>query len=103
MYPEFRSVRVPLVEIETWQAMLDGRVTVEEKAGTVMHTYSFPFDYGIEIDLKLTTTTFSGAYVDAILFDGGCEALVLEPQYSLYGPRVFTYKGKTYIVEVRPE
>ena len=69
------------------------------KSGQTIDTISVGFGDGIEVDIKLVNG--DSPYVDAVIFNEGCELACLDAYDELVGEYIFdTPKGKfTVIVE----
>jgi hypothetical protein len=65
----------------------------------VLRTLSFNFGHRMEADIKVCNGD-TGPWVDAVLFNKGCEVAVLEPSDSLAGEYPFEWNGHTYTVEI---
>ena len=96
-----RIIKIDKEEIEWYQRLLDGDKPIPECGlDDVYETWTANFGKGIEVDIKLVNTS-NGPYIDAILFAGGIEMVVLEPQYVLLGEYPFEHNDKNYIVNIK--
>lgn len=83
------------------QCMLDsGEQVSGEKECAVLHEFTANFGDGIEADIKVCNGD-SGPWIDAVLFDGGQELLVLEPEFErVLGEYTFRLNDEIYTVEL---
>ena len=95
-----KVISVPKDIHDQLQAILDipeGHSTEHDRDGVIFTlTADFPGD--IEADIKVCNG--DTPYVDAVLFEGGCEVQVLEVSDTLEGEYPFELDGQEYLVEV---
>ena len=58
--------------------------------------------FGSCVDADIKLCNGNGPYVDAVLFQGGNEVMVLEPEFeTMVGEYVFDYGGAEYVITVK--
>ena len=87
-------------DIDPMEKLLRRHTAVPDaKECDVLHTLSFRFNKTMEADIKVCNGD-TGPWVDAVLFNNGCEVAVLEPSDSLAGEYPFEWNGRTFTVEI---
>ena len=95
---ELATFKVPESDL-AWANGLLAKGVAAEGFGRdqVIKTWSARFEDGLEVDLKLVNSA-SGPYIDAVLFEDGCEVQVLDPDFTrLEGD--YHFSGYTLHVE----
>lgn len=64
-----------------------------------VYRYTATFDFNIEADIKVCNSD-TGPYIDAVLFEDGCEIGFLEVGGVLLGEYIFEDNDKMYVVTV---
>lgn len=93
-------IKVPAEELALMTEWLERDIQVPDAGRCeVLKTYTAFFGDDIEADIKVCNGD-TGPWVDAVLFENGCEIGLLEPDDTLEGEYVFTIDGDNYTVLV---
>jgi hypothetical protein len=92
------TIKIPKAQAREAQRILDEPELENYKNADVIQTWSANFGDGIEADIKLVNG--DTPYIDAVLFQDGCEVNVLDVSETLLGEYDFRYKGMQYVVNV---
>lgn len=94
------TIKVPTLEADIIQRWLDSEKTIPDAGRCeVVTTYTAIFGGGIEADIKVCNSE-SSPYIDAVLFEDGCEIALLDVSDILLGEYIFMVDEDTYTVLV---
>ena len=100
MNKQTATVKISKKEHGRLQKLIDNnRMDPQTDRDGICKTMTAIFENGIEADIKICNSS-DGPWIDPVLFKNGCEAGVLEPEYTIAGEYLFGLDTSEFVVKV---